>query len=714
MEVNPLQTAAEQQARLVETQLAETRIAELEKALRKKEREISRMQAAIEQEKVFAKAQANRLAVQTIAQRVRDRYLQLLLDNSLGIIICFDNTARIAFCSGILLKIAGISDGSENGREIRDVLKGICEEEFIAAFAKNLSEVLADNSPRFVPAQTSLSGGELRKYIINFIPLTSIESGSEGAMAIFNDVTDIESAREEAERASAAKSEFLSNMSHEIRTPMNAIIGMTAIAKDSDSVERKEYCLQKIEDASTHLLGVINDILDMSKIEANKLELSFENFDFERMIQKVVNVINFRVEEKHQNFSVNLDESIPTALIGDDQRLAQIITNLLSNAVKFTPESGKISLSAWLAGKENDVYTVQIEVTDSGIGISEEQQARLFTSFQQADSSTSRKFGGTGLGLAISKRLAEMMGGRIWVNSESGRGSTFGFTFRAAQGEERNKALLSNKVKWDDLRVLVVDDHPETLEYFHIEAKRLGLRCDLALSGEDAMDLIAKNGLYDLYFIDWKMPGMNGIEVAARVKQQSAEKSSMVIMISAAEWSSIETDAKNAGVDHYLQKPLFHSDIVDCLNTCFGIDHEEIKKARSKKDDFSNFHILLAEDVDINREIVLALLEPTKLAIDTAENGVMAVKMFQEMQKPYDAIFMDLQMPEMDGYEATRRIRAIEAEKGSAKVPIIAMTANVFREDIEKCLEVGMNNHVGKPLDFDEVLDKLRKYLHAE
>ena len=704
MEEAPLQTAAEQQIK----------IAELEKTLRKKEREIGRMQAAIEQEKVFAKAQANRLAVQTIAQRVRDRYLQLLLDNSLGIIICFDKTAHVAFCSGILLKIAGISDGNESGREIHDILNGVCEEEFIAAFAKNLSEVLVDNSPRYVPAQTSLSGGELRKYIINFIPLISIESGNEGAMVIFNDVTDIESAREEAERASVAKSEFLSNMSHEMRTPMNAIIGMTAIAKDSDSVERKEYCLQKIEDASTHLLGVINDILDMSKIEANKMELSFDSFDFERVIQKVVNVINFRVEEKHQDFSVNLDDAIPSALIGDEQRLAQIITNLLSNAVKFTPDGGKISLNARLAEKENDVYTVQIEVTDSGIGISDEQKTRLFTSFQQADSSTSRKFGGTGLGLVISKRLAEMMGGRIWVKSEPGKGSTFGFTIRAAQGEERNKALLSKEVKWGDLRLLVVDDHPETLEYFHIEAVRLGLQCDLASSGEEAMELIAKNGLYDLYFIDWKMPGMNGIEVAVRVKQKSAEKSSMVIMISAAEWSNIETDAKNAGVDHYLQKPLFHSDIVDCLNTCFGIDHEEIKKAHGKKDDFSGFHILLAEDVEINREIVLALLEPTQLAIDTAENGVMAVKMFQEAPKPYDAIFMDLQMPEMDGYEATRRIRAIEAEKGSAKVPIIAMTANVFREDIERCLEAGMDSHVGKPLDFDEVLDKLRKYLHAE
>jgi PAS domain S-box-containing protein len=707
MEENPQQTAAEQQAR----------IAELEKALRKKEREISRLLFSVEQEKIFANAQANQLAVQTIAERVRDRYLQLMLNNSPSIIICFDNTKHIVFNSDAFLKFTGRSGDSVSGRQIHDVFEDFHDKEFVATLAGNLSAVIAENKTRSVPAEVDVGG--LRKFIVNFIPMTSGDAVNEGAMVVFYDVTDIERARQDAEQASAAKSEFLSNMSHEMRTPMNAIIGMTSIAKTSESIERKDYCLKKIEDASTHLLGVINDILDMSKIEANKLELSCESFDFEKMIRKVMNVINFKIDEKSQNFTMNIDEAIPRTLIGDDQRLAQVITNLLSNAVKFTPEGGSIRLTAHLAETENGFFTVQIEVSDTGIGISAEQQSRLFSSFQQADSSTSRKFGGTGLGLAISKRMVEMMGGRIRVESEPGKGARFIFTFRTERGkEEQDKSSISGKVNWENVRLLVVDDDPDTLEYFHSEALRLNISCDLAANGETALDMISQNGLYDIYFINWKIPGINSIETVKRIKEMSAGKSSIVIMNSSAEQSAIEADADRAGVDHYLQKPLFHSDIVNCLNECFGVDYAEINKAHSGEEDFSGFRILLVEDVEINREIVLTLLEPTGLTIDTAENGLVAVKKVQEAQQPYDMIFMDIQMPEMDGYTATRKIREFEdaAKKrgiASKSTPIIAMTANVFREDVEKCIEAGLNDHVGKPLDFQEVLQKLRMQLRT-
>jgi signal transduction histidine kinase len=395
-------------------------------------------------------------------------------------------------------------------------------------------------------------------------------------------------AQKAAEDASRTKSEFLSNMSHEIRTPINAIIGMTAIGKSADDVGRKDYAFEKIETASTHLLGIINDILDMSKIEAGKLELSFSNFDFEKTLQKAVGVVNFRVDEKHQNLTLRVDKKMPSVFIGDDQRLAQVVTNLLSNAVKFTPDEGEIRIDARLLNEENGICTIQIGVTDTGIGISAEQQARLFTSFQQAESSTSRKFGGTGLGLAISKRIVEMMGGRIWVESKPGHGSAFIFTVQAKRG------------------------------------------------------------------------------------------------VSSAAGESLGT-ARNGG--------------------------------QAETDDFSGRRMLLAEDVEINRDILLALLEPSKLAIDCAENGAEALRLFSENYGGYDMIFMDLQMPEMDGYEATRQIRAFEEarRKENAEpvefVPIIAMTANVFREDIEKCLAAGMNGHLGKPLDIHEVLNKLREYL---
>jgi signal transduction histidine kinase/CheY-like chemotaxis protein len=397
-----------------------------------------------------------------------------------------------------------------------------------------------------------------------------------------------EDERIRAEAASQAKSDFLSNMSHEMRTPMNAIIGMTAIAKTASDLNKKDECLGKIEAASSHLLGVINDILDMSKIEANKLELNLSEFNFENMVNTIVNIISFRVEEKHQNFSVSIDSRIPLRIIGDDQRLSQAISNLLSNAIKFTPEYGSVKLEASLLNVEDGFSTIQIKVADTGIGINEEQQARLFSSFQQAESSTSRKFGGTGLGLAISKRIVEMMGGRIGVESTPGKGTVFFFTIRVKAVEEQ------------------------------------------------------------------KPPAAGSVQADA------------------------ETDTAEGGA------------LPDGA--------------------FRGYRVLLAEDVEINREIVISLLEPTLLTIDCAENGVEAVELYQKDPGSWDMIFMDVQMPEMDGYETTRRIRALDTPKAKT-VPIVAMTANVFREDIEKCLAAGMNDHVGKPIDLGEVLDKLRKYL---
>jgi hemerythrin-like metal-binding protein len=561
----------------------------------------------------------------------------------------------------------------------------------------------------------------------------TISSSIAGAIARDLMEKQREAALEQAVQASLAKGNFLSNMSHEMRTPMNAIIGMTAIGKGAGDIDKKNYAFGKIEDASTHLLGVINDILDMSKIEANKLELSLVSFNFEKMLQKVVNVINFRVEERKQSFYVSIDKQIPRTLIGDDQRLAQVITNLLSNAVKFTPEGGTIRLNAGYVKEEplknpppsrqKDQTAVQsdgnciirIEVTDTGIGISGEQQARLFNSFEQAENTTTRKYGGTGLGLAISKRIVEMMGGTIWIDSRLGGGSTFAFTARLGYSGKEQKLLLKQGVNWNNIRLMAVDDEPEILNYFKEIAQNFGVECDTAKSGEEALKLIEQNGDYDIYFIDWKMPGMNGLELSGKIDAKGTQ--SVVTMISAAALSDFEAAAKDAGVDKFLSKPLFSSDIADLINNCLGVP-EILGAAEAKKsggDDFSGYTILLAEDVEINREIVLALLEPTGISIDCAENGAEALQMFISDPGKYGMIFMDVQMPEMDGYEATRRIRAWEAEHPPAgdrkQIPIVAMTANVFKEDVEKSLNAGMNDHVGKPLDFDEVLVKLRSYL---
>jgi signal transduction histidine kinase/CheY-like chemotaxis protein len=546
-----------------------------------------------------------------------------------------------------------------------------------------------------------------------------------------NEMTEnLVSARESALSSARAKSEFLSNMSHEIRTPLNAIVGMTAIAKNSPSPERKDYCLDKVSEASVHLLGVINDILDMSKIEANKFELSPEEFNLEKMLQRVVNVINFRVDEKQQHFTVNLDKHIPRTLIGDSQRLAQVITNLLSNAVKFTPDRGSIRLKTTLVKQEGDICTIETEVIDTGIGVSREQQERLFSSFEQADSSISRKYGGTGLGLAISKRIVGMMGGKIWVKSEPGEGSTFAFTVQMRRGIKEGQDIPA--FNREELRALAIDDEEEIREYFTDLAARYGFACDTAASGEEALEKVRRNGPYTIYFVDWKLPGLNGIEFSRKIREQYSEKSPpIIIMISATEWNLIEANARSAGVDKFLPKPLFPSQVIDCINECLGIDKLRIaeKTKGAEVDSFKGDCILLAEDVDINREIVLTMLEPTQITLDCVENGAEALKRYTEDPLRYRMIFMDVQMPEMDGYEATRRIRAFEEEQRKKApelsgetagipagippggIPIIAMTANVFREDVEKCLESGMNGHVGKPLDFEEVLGQLRRYL---
>jgi len=521
----------------------------------------------------------------------------------------------------------------------------------------------------------------------------------------------IDSERTKSSLESRHKSAFLANMSHEIRTPMNAIIGMTAIGKSSSDVERKDHCFLKIEDASNHLLGVINDILDMSKIEANKFDLAPAEFCFEKMFQRVVNVVNFRVDEKNQKFTVHIDQHIPKSLIGDDHRITQVITNLLSNAIKFTPEGGSIRLDARCLEEKDNVYSIQITVSDTGIGMTSEQQSRAFSSFEQAESSTTRKYGGTGLGLSISKNIVEMMGGKIWIDSEINKGSSFTFILYLKGGLQSFQGLLPPEININNVRVMAVDDDKDVLDYFEEIFNEFNIRCDTAVSGEEAVRLVEKNGHYHIYFIDWKMPGMDGIQLAAELKAHHESVKSIVIMITSAEWKEVERKARSAGVDKFLSKPLFPSNIADIINEALGINQKQDEKTqKSIEGIFSGRRILLAEDVEVNREIVKALLEPTGIEIECAENGSEALRKFGQAPRRYSVIFMDLQMPEMDGYEAARRIRALNVPQAQT-VRIIAMTANVFREDIERCLEAGMDNHIGKPLNFDEIIKKLMIYL---
>ena len=538
--------------------------------------------------------------------------------------------------------------------------------------------------------------------------------GSALAGAIARMIIDEErnEALDQAIRASQAKGEFLSHMSHEMRTPMNAIIGMTTIGKNAKDIMRKDEAFDRIENASTHLLGVINDILDMSKIEANKLGLNPVSFNFEKMLQKVVSVISFRLDENNQQFHVSIDAAIPETLIGDDQLLSQVITNLLSNAVKFTPSGGSIRLDAKRLGREGDTYTIEVRVSDTGIGIDEAQIDNLFNSFEQAESGISRKYGGTGLGLAISKRIVELMGGTIWVTSKLGQGSTFGFTVKLTKDKD-SMSRIESSIAGHGVRMLVADNNPKDLAFFDDFAKRFGVPVAMVSSGEEALEHLKHNDPYSIYLLDWEMPGMDSIQLVERIRALD-DKDLIVVMAGETDVNRIEADVKNAGANRCLSKPLFPSSIVGMISELIGIDQlvadAEAKSTVEHVDDFSGKRVLLAEDIEVNREIVTALLEPTKLEFESAENGLIALQMFEQNPDAYDLILMDVQMPEMDGLEATRRIRALDIPQ-ARQIPIIAMTANVFREDVEKCLASGMNGHVGKPINLDEVLAMLRSYL---
>ena len=592
------------------------------------------------------------------------------------------------------------------------------EEALLEAQKTTLPEVLAKGITHLELTARHKDGSERILTLSAF----STPHTDHGIGAIALDVTEhrmlekeILKAKEQAERSNSAKSEFLSRMSHEMRTPLNAIIGMTAIAQGSGDMEKKEYCLERISNASNHLLGVINDILDMSKIEANKFELSTTEFIFSKMLARIYDVVNFKVAEKSQKLHTSIGPGVPFSLVADEQRLGQVIANLLSNAVKFTPTGGSIEVNSHILSSSGAECLIEIEVKDSGIGISAEDQTKLFRAFEQADGSISRKFGGTGLGLAISKRIVELMGGTVRVQSTLGQGASFIFTIRAKRGSLTLEKFVPKTAPWRQVPMLLISQTPAICTQFVEIAKVSRCHLDYAADMAEAhacFEKLQASGLegYSIIWIEHAFPHTDGLAIAREIRSHCSNGPHLVI-VSTDDEVAIQDATGDGMADKLMLPPFFSYMIAEYLAE---ISTTAISQAQAETvadaPSFAGRHVLLAEDVDLNREVLMALLEDTGLVFECAENGQEAIDKFAADPDRYDLIFMDIHMPDVDGYQATRQIRRLPLTRATT-IPIIAMTANVFKEDVDRCLAAGMNDHLGKPIDKDEILSRLEKYL---
>ena len=517
-----------------------------------------------------------------------------------------------------------------------------------------------------------------------------------------------------AEAANKAKTAFLSNMSHEIRTPMNAIIGLDSLALNNPDIssQTREY-LEKIGTSAHHLLGIINDILDMSRIESGRMSIKHEEFSFSKALEQVNTIISGQCRDKGLTYECRTIGQIDEYYIGDDMKLRQVMINILGNAVKFTPEGGQVSFIIEDTARLDDKATLRFTISDTGIGMSKDYLPKLFDAFSQEDSSSTNKYGSTGLGMPITRSIVELMNGHIEVESEKGVGTTFTVTVTLGEAHHASSICGELELRPHEMSVLIIDDDRIACEHAQVVLGQVGISCEMVTSGKEAVEMVqmrhARREDYNLILVDWKMPEMDGLETTRQIRAIVGNDTPIIILTSYS-WDDIADEARMAGVDTFAAKPLFAGTVMDEFREAFRKKNESLIR---KTADLTGRRILLAEDMDVNAEILMMVLAMREMEAAHAKNGRIAVEMFKDSTPGYyDAILMDMRMPEMDGLQATKIIREMD-RPDAGRIPIIALTANAFDEDVQRSMQAGLNAHLSKPVEPEILFETLESLIQV-